>query len=119
MKCKAVADAGDTDAQLAEALFAYRVKKYIGAYFAVLGQVDAMVFTGGIGEHSARLRAMICANLQVFGVFSLMLAKNAVHTAGILEFQQETATLKLLVIPTNEELEIARSTAQQLFLRRS
>ncbi|OQX14871.1 MAG: acetate kinase [Thiothrix lacustris] len=115
---QALADTGDTDAQLAEAMFAYRVKKYIGAYSAVLGQVDAVIFTGGIGEHSARIRAQVCANLQVFGVYP-DLAKNAAHLAGILEFQQETATLKLLVIPTNEELEIARSTAQQLFLRRS
>ena len=115
---QALADTGDTDAQLAEAMFAYRVKKYIGAYSAALGQVDAVIFTGGIGEHSARIRAQVCANLQVFGVYP-DLAKNAAHTTGIMEFQQETATLKLLVIPTNEELEIARSTAQQLFLRRS
>ncbi len=115
---QARADAGDTDAQLAEAMFAYRVKKYIGAYSAALGQVDAVIFTGGIGEHSARIRAQVCANLQAFGVYP-DLAKNATHATGILAFQQETATLKLLVIPTNEELEIARSTAQQLFLRRS
>ncbi len=115
---QALADAGDTDAQLAEAMFAYRVKKYIGAYVAVLGRVDAVIFTGGIGEHSARIRAQVCANLQVFGIYPDP-AKNAPHGAGILEFQQETATLKLLVIPTNEELEIARSTAQQLLLRRS
>lgn len=115
---QALADTGDTDAQLAEAMFAYRVKKYIGAYSAVLGQVDAVIFTGGIGEHSARIRAQVCANLQVFGIYPDP-AKNAAHTAGIMAFQQETATLKLLVIPTNEELEIARSTAQQLFLRRS
>lgn len=115
---QALADQGDTDAQLAEAMFAYRVKKYIGAYIAILGRVDAVIFTGGIGEHSARIRAQVCANLQVFGVLP-DLAANAAHRHGILEFQQETATLKLLVIPTNEELEIARSTAQQLFLRRS
>ena len=115
---QARSDAGDTDAQLAEAMFAYRVKKYIGAYIAVLGRIDAVVFTGGIGEHSARVRAQVCANLQVFGIYP-DLAKNAVHTSGILAFQQEAATLKLLVIPTNEELEIARSTAQHCLLRRS
>lgn len=104
------ANAGDADAQLAEALFAYRVKKYIGAYFAVLGQVDAIVFTGGIGEHSARLRALICINLQVLGI-QPDAARNDSRVSGILEFQQETAALKLLVIPTNEELAIAHSTA--------
>lgn len=114
---QALADSGDTDAQLAEAMFAYRVKKYVGAYIAVLGRIDAVVFTGGIGEHSARIRAQVCANLQVFGVHP-DLDRNTAHTAGILEFQQEAATLKLLVIPTNEELEIARSTAREL-LRRS
>ena len=115
---QALADTGDTDAQLAEAMFAYRVKKYIGAYTAVLGRVDAVIFTGGIGEHSARIRAQVCANLQVFGIYPDAV-KNAPHGTGILEFQQEAATLKLLVIPTNEELEIARSTEQQLLLRRN
>jgi acetate kinase len=94
------------------------VKKYVGAYIAVLGRVDAVIFTGGIGEHSARIRAQVCANLHVFGIYPDP-AKNAPHGAGILEFQQKTATLKLLVIPTNEELEIARSTEQQLLLRRN
>jgi acetate kinase len=107
---QALADSGDTDAQLAEAMFAYRVKKYIGAYIAVLGRIDAVVFTGGIGEHSARVRAQVCANLQVLGI-QADAEKNASHKTGILEFQQEGAGVKLLVIPTNEELAIAHSTA--------
>ncbi|MCB1639642.1 MAG: acetate kinase, partial [Thiothrix sp.] len=103
-------EAGEQDAVLAEKLFAYRIRQYIGAYFAVLGRVDAIVFTGGIGEHSARLRALVCADMQVFGI-EPDLAKNAARREGILEFQQAGAPLRLLVIPTNEELEIARSTA--------
>ncbi|MDD5394296.1 MAG: acetate kinase [Thiothrix sp.] len=104
------ADAGDTEAQLAEALFAYRVKKYLGAYFAVLGQVDAIVFTGGIGEHSARIRELVCANLQGLGI-QFDASRNNSPRNGILAFQQESSPVKLLVIPTNEELAIARSTS--------
>ena len=106
------ADAGDSNARLAENLFTYRVKKYIGAYFAVLGRVDAIVFTGGIGEHSARTRAQICANLQVLGVLPDARRNAAApNQTGVLEFQQPGVALRLLVIPTNEELEIAHSTA--------
>lgn len=104
------ADAGDAEAQLAEALFAYRVKKYLGAYFAVLGQVDAIVFTGGIGEHSARIRERVCANLQGLGI-QFDASRNSSPRNGILAFQQESSPVKLLVIPTNEELAIARSTS--------
>jgi acetate kinase len=104
------ADAGGAEAQLAEALFAYRVKKYLGAYFAVLGQVDAIVFTGGIGEHSARIREQVCANLQGLGI-GFDAARNNSPRTGILAFQQESSRVALLVIPTNEELAIARSTS--------
>lgn len=104
------AEAGDAAAQLAEALFAYRAKKYIGAYLAVLGWVDAIVFTGGIGEHSARIRELVCANLQGLGI-RLDTVRNREAGSGIVEFQQPDAGIKLLVIPTKEELEIARSTA--------
>ncbi|EIJ36489.1 acetate/propionate family kinase [Thiothrix nivea] len=104
------AEKGDEAAQLAEAMFAYRVKKYIGAYLAVLGKVDAIVFTGGIGEHSARIRELVCRNLEGLGVEPDWV-RNWLPTDGVLEFQQPDAPLRLLVVPTNEELEIARSTA--------
>ncbi|MEB4589898.1 acetate kinase [Candidatus Thiothrix sp. Deng01] len=104
------AESGDETAQLAEAMFAYRVKKYVGAYMAVLGKVDAIVFTGGIGEHSPRIRELVCANLEGLGLF-LDTQRNHSRASGILEFQQPDAAIKLLVIPTDEELEIARSTA--------
>lgn len=104
------AEAGDEAAQLAEALFVYRVRKYIGAYMAVLGRVDAIVFTGGIGEHSARIRELVCSNLGGLGILP-DLQRNRLPREGVLEFQQPDAGIKLLVVPTNEELEIARSTA--------
>ena len=102
--------AGDADAQLAEALFVYRIKKYIGAYMAVLGRVDALIFTGGIGEHSARIREQVCANLQGLGI-SLDSVRNQQPCSGIVECQQAGAALKVLVVPTNEEWAIALSTA--------
>ena len=103
-------DSGDTDAQLAEALFVYRAKKYLGAYFAVLGNVDAIIFTGGIGEHSARIREQICANLQGLGI-GVDSNKNQQRSKQVMPFHSDTASVQLLVIPTNEELAIARSTA--------
>ena len=102
--------AGDADAQLAEALFVYRIKKYIGAYMAVLGRVDALIFTGGIGEHSARIREQVCANLQGLGI-SLDSTRNQQPCSSIVECQQAGAALKVLVVPTNEEWAIALSTA--------
>lgn len=103
------AEKGDEAAQLAEAMFAYRVKKYIGAYLAVLGKVDAIVFTGGIGEHSARIRELVCSNLQGLGI-QLDEARNRQASEGILEFHNPGAYIRLLVVPTNEELAIACST---------
>ena len=62
------ADAGDEDARLAIAVFGYRIRKYVGAYLAVLGRCDALVFTGGIGQHSAVVRARACAGLEGLGI---------------------------------------------------
>lgn len=109
---QALADAGNVEAQLAEALFVYRIKKYIGAFFAVLGRVDALIFTGGIGEHSARIRAAVCLNLQGLGIVPALgngLAVDAM--SGIMAFHAPEASVKLLVVPTHEELAIARSVA--------
>ncbi len=104
------AAAGDVHAVLAEAMFAYRVKKYIGAYFAALGRLDAIVFTGGIGENSPRIRTMICGDLEGLGI--------QIESAGVVQqdceinaFHHSASKVKLLVVPTNEELEIARSSS--------
>lgn len=108
-----LADQGDQNAQLAEALFAYRVKKYIGSYYAVLGTVDAIIFTGGIGENSARIRELSCTNLQGLGI-ELDQAKNGSAGKGIVECHKPTSRVKVLVAPTNEELAIARHTLKFL-----
>jgi len=105
----AMADAGDENAQLAIEMYCYRVKKYIGAYCAVLGQVDALVFTGGIGENDIQIREKICEGLDLFGI-SIDLKKNAMHSQEILAINEIYSTLKVLLIATNEEMEIAMQT---------
>jgi len=105
----AMADAGDENAQLALEMYCYRVKKYIGAYCAVLGKVDALVFTGGVGENDIQMREKICEGLAFFGI-SIDPKKNAMHRQEILAINEIYSTLKVLVIATNEELEIAMQT---------
>jgi acetate kinase len=101
--------AGDRKAELALDMFCYRIKKYIGAYYAALGLVDAIVFTGGIGENSAVVRAKSCEGLSGLGI-SLDADRNSNISGGISEIQDGASRVKILVIPTNEELEIARQT---------
>lgn len=105
-----LANNGNSNAQLALAMYAYRIKKYIGAYLAVLGKVDALVFTGGIGEHDSWLRAKACENLQGLGII-IDPVKNAVTTHTCAEINAVDSPVKLLVIATDEELEIAMQTA--------
>jgi acetate kinase len=97
---------GDTDAQLAREMVAYRIKKYIGAYYAVLGKVDALVFSGGIGEHDAALRAMCCTHLEGLGI-SIDAEKNSHPEDYHSEIHQTETKVAVLVIPTHEELAIA------------
>ncbi len=100
------ADAGDENAKLALAMYAYRIKKYIGAYFAVLGRVDAIVFTGGIGENDVGLRHMCCENMMAFG-FGIDSDKNQSRVKPYAAIHREGSATAVLVIATNEELEIA------------
>jgi acetate kinase len=100
---------GDERAQLATEMYAYRVRKYIGAYSAVLGRVDAVVFTAGIGENSPEIRASACRGLSALGI-EIDPARNADASRQAREIQPEGAAVKVLVIPTNEELEIAQET---------
>jgi acetate kinase len=104
-----LADAGEDRAQLALDVFCYRIKKYIGAYFAALGGLDAVVFTGGIGENDARVRQQCCSGLTAMGI-ELDDQKNAVDNSGIYDIHSKSSVVNLLVIPTNEELEIAQQT---------
>ena len=102
-----MADAGNELAQLALAMYSYRIKKYIGAYFAVLGHVDALVFTGGIGEHDAWLREQCCSQLEILGIM-IDHNRNTGAEGELSEINREDCALKVLVIATNEELEIAQ-----------
>jgi acetate kinase len=104
---------GQTEAQLALEMYTYRLRKYIGAYSAVLGHVDALVFTGGIGENAVDVRVEACRNLQLMGI-EIDPVRNAAQTMGAREIQALGSRVKILVVPTNEELEIAEQTAHLL-----
>jgi len=101
------AEAGDKDCQLALEMNAYRIKKYIGAYAVALNGIDAIVFTAGIGENSALVREMICKDMDVLDLH-LDLAKNEQTSGEIQDISRLNSKTKILVIPTNEELEIAK-----------
>ncbi len=103
------ADGGDDRAELALNIFAYRIKKYIGAYMAVLNRVDAIVFTGGIGENGAAMRHRILSDMDQQGVV-IDEMRNEVHAGVAGEIQGATSRVKIMIIPTNEELAIARDT---------
>jgi acetate kinase len=100
---------GDERAGLAFDMFCYRIKKYLGAYHAVLGGLDAIVFTGGIGENSGPVRSAVCAGLRHLGI-TVDEGKNGGVVGKAAEIQDDGATVKVLVVRTNEELEIALQT---------
>lgn len=105
---------GDEGARLALEMYAYRIKKYIGAYKAALGRVDAMVFTAGVGEHSDIIRGLVCQDLDGLGIL-LDTRKNKLGGMGAAtEIQASNSDIKILIIPTNEELEIAIQTREIL-----
>lgn len=103
---ESAADKGDERAQLALKMFIYRVKFYIGAYIAVLNGIDALIFTGGIGENSIRMRHAICRELEDLGI-EIDLEKNDFRGREQI-ISPASSKVKVLVIPTNEELVIAR-----------
>ncbi len=100
---------GNERALLALEMLAYRVRKYVGSYIAVLGGVDAVVFTGGIGEHSPRIRRLVMENMEFCGA-KFDNAKNESYDSGIGYLNTEDSKVKIIVLPTNEELSIARET---------
>jgi acetate kinase len=104
------ADDGDPRAVLALEMFAYRVKQYIGAYMAVLNGCDAIIFTGGVGENATTVREQICAGLNALGIRMSLERNNAVHAEEAV-ISTALSDVALLVVPTNEEWEIARETA--------
>ena len=104
-----LADAGDPDASLALDVFCYRAKKYVGAYLAVLGRSDAIVFSGGIGEHDADVRARVVSGMETLGI-RLDDARNGSPSTALREIQADDSAVRVLVVPAAEELEIARQT---------
>ncbi len=104
------AQEGNYRAKLALEMFCYACKKYIGSYTAALNGVDAIVFTAGVGENDEYVRAHTLKNMDFFGI-KLDLQKNDTCPRGtISEIQADDSKVKIIVIPTNEELAIARET---------
>ncbi|WP_051864229.1 acetate/propionate family kinase [Streptosporangium roseum] len=100
--------AGDPDAELAFSVYCHRLRKYVGAYYAVLGTVDVIAFTGGVGENSPLVRETALAGLEALGI-----AVDPVRNRrGDRLISPDGAAVKVAVIPTDEELEIARQTLE-------
>lgn len=110
---EAAAAKGNKKCQLALEINAYRIKKYIGSYVAVMNGLDAVVFTAGIGENSYVIRKLACTNMEYFGI-ELDDEKNVIRSKQIREINKEASKVKVLVIPTNEELEIAKQAYELL-----
>lgn len=102
-------EAGDRAAALALDIYAYRIRKYIGAYAAVLNGLDALIFTAGVGENDTTMREQICTGLDFLRIH-IDSEKNRTSSAGIREINRADSAVKILVIPTNEELEIANQS---------
>ncbi|MDQ1909907.1 acetate kinase [Paenibacillus sp. GD4] len=100
---------GDGNAQLALDMYEYRIRKYIGAYTAAMDGMDVLIFTGGVGENAAYIRERVCSRLSYLGV-KLDQALNAVRSSEERIISEDCSRVKVMVIPTNEELMIARKT---------
>ncbi|SEM26870.1 acetate kinase [Aquimarina amphilecti] len=103
------AEKGNVSCQEALKMNAYRIKKFIGAYVAAMNGLDAIVFTAGIGENSDVVRNLVCSELEFLGI-ELNQEKNSIRSKEIRDISQDSSKVKILVIPTNEELEIARQS---------
>ncbi len=99
--------AGDEMAGLALEIYVYRLRKYLGAYAAVLGRLDAVVFTGGVGENASRIRELACAGLERLG-FALDAERNQSASGEVTDIGRSGLAARVLVVRTNEELQIAR-----------
>jgi len=97
---------GNEDAKLAYEMYAYRIKKYIGAYAAAMNGLDAIVFTAGVGENDTLTRQLVCADMDYLGL-NLDIEANQIRASGLREINKDNSKTKILIIPTNEELEIA------------
>lgn len=102
---------GDRDARLALEVYCHRLRKYVGAYYAVLGRVDAIVFTAGVGEHAPDVRAQALAGLERLGI-RIDPEANRAERAGAFTISAADSEVAVLVIPTNEEWQIAREALE-------
>jgi acetate kinase len=100
---------GNEQSALAIEMFCYRIKKYIGAYHAVLGKLDAIVFTGGIGENAGAIRQRVCEGLEHIGI-TIDPGKNSASGKAVFEIQKDGQLVRVLVVKTDEEREIAMET---------
>lgn len=110
---EAEAEKGNALCSIALAMNAYRVKKFIGAYVAAMNGLDALVFTAGIGENSDTLRGLICADMDYLGII-LDDSLNKIRSKEIRNIQKEGSKVKVMIVPTNEELEIAQQSYKLL-----
>jgi acetate kinase len=106
-------EAGDREAEIACEIYAYRIRKYIGAYAAAMNGLDAILFTAGVGENDSHMRRRICSNMDFLGI-RIDDEKNNLRGSNIREINTADAAVKVLVVPTNEELEIARQCYELL-----
>lgn len=107
------AEEGNRECQLALLMNAYRIKKTIGAYAAALNGLDAIIFTAGIGENSSYMRNLVCIDMNYFGI-EIDAAKNQIRSKEVREINTEKSLVKVLVVPTDEEYEIANQVFQLL-----
>lgn len=110
---EAKAEEGNKDCQLALFMNAYRIRKTIGSYAAALNGLDAIVFTAGIGENSSYMRKLVCTDMDYFGI-EIDKEKNQIRSKEIREINSENSIVKVLVVPTDEEFEIANQVFQLL-----
>ncbi|MGZ3852607.1 MAG: acetate/propionate family kinase [Flavisolibacter sp.] len=104
---------GNQEAELAYEMYAYRIKKYIGSYVAALNGIDAIVFTGGVGENDLKVRKMVCTDMDYLGI-QLDEEKNKIRSGEIREINTDDSNVKILIVPTNEELEIVKQCYELL-----
>ncbi len=110
---EAEAEKGNKDCKLALQMNAYRIRKTIGAYAAALNGLNAIVFTAGIGENSSFMRNLICTDMDYFGI-EIDATKNQIRSKELREINSENSIVKVLVVPTDEEYEIANQVYQLL-----
>ena len=105
------AENGDEKAQTAIEIYCYRIRKYVGSYLAVLGGANILLFTGGVGENSVRVRELVCGGMEWAGI-SVSSALNAEMNGNEATISETNSQVKILIVPTNEELMIARESAE-------